>query len=1055
MANTSSAWTIKPNQQQLQKRKCESLLDVVFSWSLSDILNKDLYKLQVKEIPLRFSSTNDYVNSFVLPLLEETHADLLSQLAGISQAPASCISVLQRIPTDKETEFFYRMVLTGMDYEPQVGDLIALTQVIPKCIDDLDRPNSGFLIAYVTQLDDQCYPVTIHIFSSDLIEPNEVETKKPSKAFAVHLTNLTTNMRIWRALNWEGNMGIIKRTLSSSTPVAINCKESYCEGRKKVIDSELRPAFDSFNLDSSQEEAVLSCLATSRCWHQKCIKMIWGPPGTGKTKTMASLLFMLLRTKHRTLTCAPTNVAVVGVAERLLSIVRDHDFGCHTYGFGDIVLFGNKERMKIHYDHRKLLDVFLDNRIGALSSSLSQWKFRVNGMIKFLEDPMNEYHRLIVSQNLNIIKTKSKKKKERKPHENSEEKQLTFEEFAMKRVTVFGKDLISCIRSLYTHLSTTTVSLAYAKNMYHSINLIQMVVESVKEIVTSNKSLNEAFNETAVSSIGEPHFMKLRLYKAECLLVLKELRDASVIPKPMNIFKLKRFCLNSACLIFCTASSSIKLNMNKMMPIELVLIDEAAQLKECESLIPLRLPGVQHVVLVGDERQLPSMVQSKISEEANFGRSLFERLVLLGHEKHLLNIQYRMDPSISQFPNAEFYDNKIMDGPNVINKGREKRFLRQSMYGSYLFIDVDSAKEELDNNHSTRNMVEVSVIDEIIANLFKECVAKKQKVTVGCISPYKAQVNAIQVKLGKKYNRQVNGSTFTVNVRSVDGFQGSEEDVIIFSTVRCNWKGSVGFLSNRQRANVALTRARHCLWIVGNKETMIKSGSVWTALVSDAEDRGCVYSASENKKLAQAMVQTMVELAQFGPLLKKDSILFKDAKWKVDFTNTFLERLTSIESLHARNQVISLLVKLSNGWRQLRKTNKNTLNNTHGICDMLEAYNLDGGLYLVWSVDIVYENSLCVQVLKVWDILPLSQIQQCAKSLEQVFGNYTLDMIKRCQTKGSGRNQALPMTWPEDLRNDVSRDLASQFDKLSLSGETLPCRDRSVRTQGRWMEVKR
>lgn len=78
-----------------------------------------------------------------------------------------------------------------------------------------------------------------------------------------------------------------------------------------------------------------------------------------------------------------------------------------------------------------------------------------------------------------------------------------------------------------------------------------------------------------------------------------------------------------------------------------------------------------------------------------------------------------MDPSISQFPNAEFYDNKIMDGPNVINKGREKRFLRQSMYGSYLFIDVDSAKEELDNNHSTRNMVEVSVIDEIIANLFK------------------------------------------------------------------------------------------------------------------------------------------------------------------------------------------------------------------------------------------------------------------------------------------------------------------------------------------------
>ena len=77
---------------------------------------------------------------------------------------------------------------------------------------------------------------------------------------------------------------------------------------------------------------------------------------------------------------------------------------------------------------------------------------------------------------------------------------------------------------------------------------------------------------------------------------------------------------------------------------------------------------------------------------------------------------------------------------------------------------------------------------------------------MGCISPYKAQVTAIQEKLGNKYKGSEN--FFTVNVRSVDGFQGSEEDVIIISTVRCNGSGSVGFLSNHQRTNVALTRAR-------------------------------------------------------------------------------------------------------------------------------------------------------------------------------------------------------------------------------------------------------
>ena len=90
-----------------------------------------------------------------------------------------------------------------------------------------------------------------------------------------------------------------------------------------------------------------------------------------------------------------------------------------------------------------------------------------------------------------------------------------------------------------------------------------------------------------------------------------------------------------------------------------------------------------------------------------------------------------------------------------------------------------------------------------------EYVANRQKVSIGIISPYNAQVFAIQEKLGKTYSTGTN-SDFSVSVRSVDGFQGGEEDVIIISTVRKNLDGKVGFLSNRQRANVALTRARYC-----------------------------------------------------------------------------------------------------------------------------------------------------------------------------------------------------------------------------------------------------
>ncbi|MFS8034318.1 putative P-loop containing nucleoside triphosphate hydrolase, DNA2/NAM7 helicase, helicase [Helianthus anomalus] len=1051
MTNTGSSGNSK------QRRKRPKFLDVIFSWSLSDVLSKHLYKFQVKEVPLTFSSTTHYMNSFIYPLLEETRADLFSHLAEISQAPATPVYSMQRPPLCKPEDLSYHITLNGMMYEPRVGDLIAFTQVKPKCINDLCQSNRYFLTAYVTSVLES--PMEFIVLSShDLTESDLFEIQERPKCFVVYLTNLTTNMRIWQALNPPANMNVIQTTLSFSSSAARDCGKCCLNSKKGVIDLKLRQSFDSFKLDVSQESAVLSCLAAKNCCNESsCTKLIWGPPGTGKTKTVASLLFVLLRTKHRTLTCAPTNIASVGVAKRLLSLLNDHDLGCDTYGLGDIVLFGNEERMKIHIDHRELFDVFLDNRINVLGKSLSLWETYTIDMIRLLENPMKEYRCVIP---LKQTKTKSKKENELKPVKNHKENHLTFEEFVMNRFDGLSKCLITCIKNLYTHLPTSVIQLNFAKKMNHLVDLIQKFGESVKKIVTTNQSLKVAFNIRIKGS----RFVKLRLDRTECLQSLKDLRAASIVPKSMNEYKLKDFCLRNACLIFCTASSSIKLCGGDMTPIKMVLIDEAAQLKECESVIPLHLPGVRNAVLVGDERQLPAMVQSKICEDAKFGRSLFERLVLLGHQKHLLNVQYWMHPSISQFPNAEFYNGQILDGPNVIDKAREKRFLQEDMYGSYSFINVHSAKEEFNKNHSTKNMVEVAVIAQIVANLFKESVSEKQKVTVGCISPYKTQVEAIQAKLGTKYNQEANGWSFSVNVRSVDGFQGSEEDVIIFSTVRCNYRGSVGFLSSLERANVALTRARHCLWIVGNKETMVKSGSVWNTLVYDAENRGCVFDAHEDKNLAQVMVHAMVEFASFGSLLKTDSILFKEARWKINFTNTFLERIAGIRNPNVCKQVASLLVKLSSGWRQAKKNKSNSYNDTQAMFDMLEIYNVDGHFHLVWSVDIVYENSLCVQVLKFWDILVLSQIQRRAECLESAFDNYTSEMIHRCQAKHLerymrssvsdasvffphvlsskvvyvffGRNLVFPITWLVDLAHDPTLAMTSQLGKLSLNNQT-------------------
>lgn len=104
---------------------------------------------------------------------------------------------------------------------------------------------------------------------------------------------------------------------------------------------------------------------------------------------------------------------------------------------------------------------------------------------------------------------------------------------------------------------------------------------------------------------------------------------------------------------------------------------------------------------------------------AGFGRSFFERLVILGHTKHLLNIQYRMHPSISSFPNKEFYGNQIRNGLNVTQRGNERQFLNEKIFGSYSFINISDGKEGSDNRNSRKNTVEAFVVAEIVSKLHK------------------------------------------------------------------------------------------------------------------------------------------------------------------------------------------------------------------------------------------------------------------------------------------------------------------------------------------------
>lgn len=1042
---------MKPtSQKKTEATRITDLLNIVFSWSLQDVLNEKLYKDKLKKIPDTFSSTAHYLSSFHHPLIEEIRAEFSSGLESVAQSPACEIPKARISKNFKSPNSLYYEIQTkeirdtenkGGHYELQSGDLIALTKVRPQSIEDLIRPPDNlFLFAFVaTSNKDEPW---IKILSSKEFEP-QLRSKTNERCFATFLMNMTTNLRIWRALNPDPkttSMSFIQKVLHYDSTVDENCSICINQEHFNLEGLNVFDLIGSLGLDESQKNAVLNSIFMRNCSHQSNnVKLIWGPPGTGKTKTVAALLFVLLKLKCRTLTCAPTNVAVVQVAKRLLRLFLDSNGDFDTYGLGDVVLFGHEERMKIH-DHDELVDIFLDYRKEILVECfgpLNGWKHTLKSMVSLLEDPQARYNAYLQqgkgkdhdnkgSMTRNGVKegqegknskhctnstdksTENKKKNKRKGERNGgkvsdmgtkTEETMTFEEFFKKNFNSLADRLAWCGKNIYSHLPTSSLPQNVVKLMIRLVHLLKSIANARRKVCRF------------------PVHMNFMVKREEILRILKYLSDQ--FPKLDFKGSIWNFCLSNARIVFCTASSSVKVSKN----VEMVIIDEAAQLKECESTIPLQIPGLRNAVLIGDDRQLPAMVQSKALGDMNFKRSLFHRLATLGKKKHLLNIQYRMHPSISLFPNKEFYENRIVDAPKVKEVNYCGSFLKGGMYGSYSFINVSRGKEVFEKGHSPTNVEEAAVVDWILAKLFKGLDFTRQKVSVGVISPYKGQVCLIQEKIGKKYaNCKQN---FSVNVRSVDGFQGGEEDIIIISTVRSNGNGSVGFLSNLQRTNVALTRARYCLWIVGNGTTLAKSGSVWKNVVIDAKARGCFYNADDDFDLKQARTGPLVKtkLDFFG------SLILGKAKWKVSFSDTFKTSITSISSKKTQKQVQEMLKNIADGWRQANSEEAVKELPVHGIAiELLELYKVNEHLYLTWTVDIIKDESKYTQAIKVWDILPASHIPKLAKELDILFKGYTLDFMNRCKCKLFEGNLIVPMSWP--LHSVLNADELS--DQLSV-----------------------
>ncbi|KAJ1031856.1 hypothetical protein NDA13_002242 [Ustilago tritici] len=292
--------------------------------------------------------------------------------------------------------------------------------------------------------------------------------------------------------------------------------------------------------------------------------------------------------------------------------------------------------------------------------------------------------------------------------------------------------------------------------------------------------------------------------------------------------------LSTADVICCTCVGCGDPRLSKIK-FRTVLVDEATQAAEPEVMIPLVM-GCKQVVFVGDHLQLGPVIMNKKAARAGLSQSLFERLIMLGNRPIRLQVQYRMHPCLSEFPSNMFYEGTLQNGVTAPERLRREVDFPWPVPWLPMFFFQNLGQEEISSSGTSfLNRTEASNVEKIVTRFFKAGVKPSQ---IGIVTPYEGQrsyiVNHMQLhgSLKKELYKQV-------EVASVDAFQGREKDYIILSCVRSNEHQGIGFLSDPRRLNVALTRARYGLVILGNPKVLNKH-PLWHYLLVHYKEKGCL-----------------------------------------------------------------------------------------------------------------------------------------------------------------------------------------------------------------------
>ncbi|XP_076761672.1 uncharacterized protein LOC143429781 [Xylocopa sonorina] len=349
-------------------------------------------------------------------------------------------------------------------------------------------------------------------------------------------------------------------------------------------------------------------------------------------------------------------------------------------------------------------------------------------------------------------------------------------------------------------------------------------------------------------NVDEIYKQHLRIKLDEMVLKYEMLRN----PRPLNErndkerMKLQRNAenriLGHADIITCTLSSCCTNQMESIFGtnkkrISVCIVDEATQSCEAETLIPLML-GINTLVLVGDHNQLPATILSPEAKKNGLDQSIFSRVQRAFESQPnnpiiTLDIQYRMHKDIVFWPNKFFYGGQLKNGVE-----RDDNF----PFHAYRMLNMNTSQ----SNDSFSNDDEAEFVANVVYSMFTFANFDNWDscISYGILTPYNNQKALILAKINEKISSLPENirRKMKIEINTVDGFQGQERDVIIMSCVRSE---KIGFLADRQRLCVALTRAKHSLIICGNFSIFMRD-RMWNSLLYDAKSRKAYFNVKLN-----------------------------------------------------------------------------------------------------------------------------------------------------------------------------------------------------------------